>query len=162
MKKIITGLVLITAMLSLLPAAPYLGISQGPVSTSAEVGYLTNSIDQNMTLSLPLLGSLDTGGDWYRYPVLSMNLLYKKKIGTTVAIGAGTTLRMGWEYEKALYLQAGMLLQLSLEAVGVQDILFCELGYLPKEWKWQEGLASSELLEKGIGEFVRLGYRRAF
>ena len=162
MKKIITGLFLFTTMICMLPASAYVGISQALVSTSVEVGYLTNSIDQNVTLSLPLLGSLDTDGDWYRYPVLGMNILYKKKIGSTVAIGGGTTLRMGWEYEKALYLQAGLLLQLSLEAVGVQDILFCELGYLPKEWKWLEGTASSALLEKGLGQFFRLGYRHAF
>lgn len=162
MKKTITVLILFSLSLSLLSAAAYVGISQAPVSTSVEVGYLTNSIDQNIALSLPLLGSLDTGDDWYRYPVLSLNLLYKNRIGTTVAIGVGPTLRIGWEYEKALCLQAGLLLQLSLEAPGIRDILFCEFGYLPTGWKWLEGPVSSTLLEKSIGQFFRLGYRHAF
>ncbi len=162
MKKPIVFLVLFTLLLSLLSAAPYLGISQGPVSTSVEVGFLTRSIDQNIALSLPLLGALDSGDDWYGYPVVSMNLLYKKKVGSTVAIGVGPTLRMGWEFEKTLCLQAGFLLQLSLEATGVRDILFCELAYLPNEWKWLQEPASSTLLEDGIEQFVRFGYRHAF
>ena len=162
MKKIIVFLVLFICTLSLVSAASYLGISQSPVSTSMEVGFLTNSIDQNIAVSLPLLGSLDSGDDWYRYPVASLNLLYKKKIGTTVAVGVGTTLRMGWEYEKALCLQAGLLVQFSLEKPGVKDILFCELAYLPNDWKWLEGPSSSQLLEKGVGQVVRFGYRHAF
>lgn len=162
MKKPIAVVFLFTLMLCQLSAAPYLGISQSNLSTSVEVGFLTRSIEQNFTISLPLLGALDRGDDWYRYPVASMNVLYKTKVGSTVAVGVGPTLRMGWEYEKALCLQAGLLLQLSLEAVGVQDILFCELGYLPKGWQWLEGPASSALLEDGIGQFVRFGYRHAF
>ncbi|MBI9094292.1 MAG: hypothetical protein JEY71_05365 [Sphaerochaeta sp.] len=162
MKKTVVFLGIITGMLSLLSGAPYVGISQSQVSTSVEVGFLTNSIDQNIAVSLPLLGSLDSGDDGYRYPVASMNLLYKRKVGSTVALGVGPTLRMGWEYEKALCLQAGFLVQVSLEAPGVRDILFCELAYLPKAWAWSEGPASSALLEKGIGQFVRFGYRHAF
>jgi|GEM_PF-693865 len=162
MKKPVAFLVLFTLMLSILPASPYLGISQSPVSTSVEVGFLTRSIDQNLTLSLPLLGALDSGDNPLSYPVASMNLLYKKKVGSTLAIGVGPTLRMGWEYEKAICLQAGVLLQLSLEAVGVRDILFCELAYLPESWNWQDTPASSTLLEKGIGQYIRLGYRHAF
>lgn len=162
MKKPIAIGILLSLILSFVTASPYLGVSQGPVSTSMEVGYLTRSIDQNFTLSLPLLGALDSGDDPFSYPVASMNLLLKKKVGSTVAIGVGPTFRMGWEYEKAIYLQAGLLLQLSLEAVGVRDILFCELGYLPNAWKWQDRPASSTMLEKGIEQFIRFGYRHAF
>lgn len=162
MKKIFTVMLLFTIPLALVSAAPYLGISQSPVSTSLEVGYLTNSIDQNIAVSLPLLGALDSGDSWYSYPVGSLNLLYKKKIGSTVAVGVGPTLRMGWKYQKTLSFQAGFLLQLSLEAPGVQDILFCEFGYLPKNWKWQQGETSSTLLEDGISQCVRFGYRHAF
>ena len=162
MKKPILVFALCTLMLSFVSSAPYLGMSQGPVSTSVEVGFLTRSIDQNITLSLPLLGALDSGDTPTLYPVASMNLLYKKKIGTTVAVGVGPTLRMGWEYEKALCLRAGLLLQLSLEAPGESDLLFCELGYLPPDWKWVQGSASSILLAEGIGQFVRFGYRHAF
>ena len=162
MKKPVVFCTLFFGMLSLLFSAPYLGVSQAPVSTSVEVGFLTPLIDQNLAVSLPLLGSLESGDDWYRYPVASMNFLYKKKIGSTVAIGIGPTFRMGWEYEKALCLQAGLLLQFSLEAPGVRDILFCELSYLPNEWKWQQGASFPELLERSIGEFVRFGYRHAF
>ncbi len=162
MKKPILFLVSCTLVLSLLPSAPYVGISQSPLSTSVDVGFLTRSVDQSFSLSLPLLGALESGDDPFGYPVASMNILLKKKIGTTLAVGVGPTLRMGWEYQKALCLQAGLLLQLSLEAPGVRDILYCELGYLPKGWKWLEGPASSTLLEEGIGQFVRFGYRRAF
>ena len=162
MKKSVAVVLFFTLMLSLLSSAPYVGISQSPLSTSVEVGFLTNSVDQNLSLSLPLLGALESGDNPFLYPVASMNLLLKKKIGTTLALGFGPTLRMGWEYEKALCLQAGLLVQLSLEAVGVQDILFCELGYLPEAWKWLQGPASSSLLEDGIGQFVRFGYRRSF
>ncbi len=162
MRKPLVIIALLSVMLPLLSAAPYLGVSQSPVSTSVELGYLTKSIDQNFTLSLPLLGSLDSGDDWYRYPVTSMNILYKKKIGSTVALGLGPTLRMGWEYEQALSLQAGFALQLSLEAVGVMDILFLELSYLPKGWNWLQGEPSSTLLEDGIRQVFRFGYRRAF
>ncbi len=162
MKKSLLFFGLLTLALPLLSCAPYLGISQSSVSTSVEIGFITPSIEQNLTLSLPLLGSLERGDDWYRYPVASMNLLLKKRIGSTVAVGIGSTFRMGWEYEKARALQAGLLLQLSLEAPSVRDILFCELAYLPKDWQWSEGPASSSLLEDGIGQFVRLGYRHAF
>jgi len=162
MKKPITVVVLLTLMLSLVSGAPYLGISQSPVSTSVELGFLTRSIDQNFTVSLPLLGALDSGDDWYRYPVASLNILYKKKVGSIVAVGVGSTLRMGWEYEKTICLQAGLLLQLSLEAPGVMDILFCELAYLPENWKWLQSPASSTLLTDGIGQYIRFGYRHAF
>ncbi len=162
MKKSLLVLGLLTLVLPLLSCAPYLGISQSSISTSVEVGFLTRSIDQNISLSLPLLGSLDSGDDWYRYPVASMNFLFKKKVGTVVAIGLGPAFRMGWEYEKALCLQAGLVLQLSLEAPSVRDILFCELAYLPKDWQWSDGTASSALLEDGFGQFFRLGYRHAF
>jgi len=162
MKKPISVVVLFTLMLFVVSASPYLGISQGPVSTSVEVGFLTRSIDQNFTVSLPLLGALDSGDDPFRYPVASLNLLYKKKVGGTVALGVGPTLRMGWEYETTICLQAGLLLQLSLEAVGVRDILFWELAYLPAEWRWLQSQASSALLTDGIGQFIRFGYRHAF
>lgn len=162
MKKSLLALALLTLTLSLVSAASYLGISQSPVSTSLDVGFLTRSIDQNITFSLPLLGALDSGDNPFQYPVASLNLLYKKKIGTTVAIGFGPTLRVGWEYKKAIGLQAGLLLQLSLEAPKVMDSLFCELGYLPDEWKLLKGSDFSTLLEDSIGQFVRFGYRHAF
>ena len=161
-KKPITVVVLFTLMLFVVSASPYLGVSQGPVSTSVEVGFLTRSIDQNFTVSLPLLGALDSGDNPLLYPVASLNLLYKKIVGGTLAIGVGPTLRMGWEYEKTICLQTGLLLQFSLEAVGVRDILFCELAYLPEGWQWLHSPASSILLADGIGQYVRFGYRHAF
>ncbi len=162
MKRSVAAVLLAAVLLAFLPAAPYLGLSQSITSTSVEVGYLTNSIDQNISISLPLLGSLDSSQGWYSTPVASMNILYKGKVGSILAIGVGPTLRMGWEFEKALSLQAGLLLQLSLEAPGVMDILFCELAYLPKGLGWVGGTPSSGLLEKSIREFVRFGYRHAF
>lgn len=162
MKQSIAVGLLVSLVLATLPAAPYLGVAQSITSTSVEVGFLTKSVDQNLSLSLPLLGALDSGDAWYGSPVASMNLLYKKRLGTVVAVGAGPTLRIGWEYEKALCLQAGIALQLSLEAPGVMDILFCELSYLPRQWMWLQGTASSGLLEKSATQCVRFGYRRAF
>lgn len=162
MKQSIAVIFLFSLMLALLPAAPYLGVGQSFTSTSVEVGFLTKSIDQNLSVSLPLLGALDSGEIWYSTPVASMNLLYKKKLSTVVALGVGPTIRVGWEYEKALCLQPGITLQLSLEAPSVMDILFCELSYLPKQWKWLQGTASSDLLENSTAQFVRFGYRHAF
>ena len=161
MKKPVT-IVILSLFLSLLSAAPYMGISQAPISTSVEIGYLTKSIDQNIAVSLPTLGALESDDDWYRYPVASLNLFFKKRVGTTLAVGVGSTMRMGWEYSEELSLQAGFALQLSLETPGVMDILFCELAYLPKWLKWSQGEDSAPLLDKGIGQFVRFGYRRAF
>lgn len=162
LKRSVVGFLLLSLALAILPAAPYLGVGQSITSTSVEVGFLTHSIDQNLWVSLPLLGALDTNEPWYRAPVASMNILYKKKIGTVVAIGIGPTLRMGWEYGQALHLRAGFALQLSLEAPMAMDILFCELAYLPKGWKWEGGTSSSALLAQSISQFVRFGYRRAF
>lgn len=162
MKRSIAILFLFLILLAILPASPYLGVSQGLKSTALEVGFITNSIDQNLGISLPLLEALDAGEPWYRYPVASMNILYKKRIGRVFALGFGPTLRMGWEYEKAICLQAGLLLQLSLEAPGARDILFCELGYLPEVWRLLQGVPSSDLLKESIGQFVRFGYRHAF
>ncbi|MDY0289809.1 MAG: hypothetical protein RBR15_13370 [Sphaerochaeta sp.] len=162
MKRLVAVVLLASALLSILGAAPYLGVAQSVTSTSVEVGYLTNSIDQNLSLSMPLLGSLESSQGWYATPVASMNILYKGKVGPTFAIGVGPTLRMGWEFEKALGLQAGLLVQLSLEAPAVMDILFLELAYLPQWFAWMGGTPSSGLLKKSITDFVRFGYRHAF
>ncbi|MDT4763118.1 hypothetical protein [Sphaerochaeta sp. PS] len=162
MKRAILSAILLSLLVFSLSAAPYLGISQGLGSTSVEVGYLTRSIDQNLSLSLPTLDALDRGDDFYRYPVLSLNILYKLRLGSTIAFAVGPSLRMGWEYEKALILQGGFVAQISLEAPEVMDILFVEGGYLPKAWQWLGGTPSSGVLEKGISQFLRFGYRHAF
>ena len=162
MKKPVAVVLVSVFLLFCLPAAPYVGISQGPLSTSVEVGFLTRSIDQNLVVSLPLLGALDSGDDWYRYPGLSMNILYKGRLGSVVAVGVGPTLRMGWEYGEAISFQPGFALQLSLEAAGMVDIQFYDLAYIPKGWKVFEGTLSSAFMEKSTVQFIRFGYRHAF
>ncbi len=162
MKRVATLLFLGSALLALLPASPYLGVSQSLTTTAVEVGFITPSIEQNFGFALPLLGALDDPDPWYQTPVASFNLLYKRKIGPVLAIGVGPTLRMGWEYQKTICLQGGVLLQLSLEAPGQRNMLFFELGYLPKELRVADSTLLSALLEESITEFIRFGYRHAF
>lgn len=162
MKRVSLVVALVLLLPMLLCASPYIGLSQGLTSTSVELGYLTRSFEQNVTVSLPLLSALEGEKEVYSYPVVGMNLLYKDMIGTAIALAGGVSLRAGWEYEKSLVLQAGLLVQLSLEAPSVRDILFFEFAYMPASLSWTEGTPSSDRLTQGVREYMRFGYRHAF
>ena len=163
MKKLVLLTVFLLLGMMALGAAPYVGISQGLVSTSVELGYLTRSVDQNLALSFPTIPALEQGiGDFYQYPTLSLNINFKHMLLEQLALGIGPTLRMGWEYEAALLLKIGFSVQLSLEAPGIMDLLFVEYSYLPPALTWMGGTPNSDLLEEGAEQFLRFGWRHAF
>lgn len=163
MKKRVLLIFLLSFFMMGLGAAPYVGISQGLVSTTVELGYLTRSVDQNLALSFPTIPALETSdGDFYQYPTLSLNVNFKHMFFEQVSLAAGPTLRMGWEYKEALLLKMGLSVQLSLEAPGVMDILFVEYSYLPSGLTLMEGSPTSSMLEEGAEQFLRFGWRHAF
>jgi hypothetical protein len=139
-------LVLCTLPLS---ARAYLGLSQGLSSTSVEIGYMTRSFEQNLSIGLPVVERE------FKTPVVQATVLYKVQHLSPLVISIGPLARLSWGKDGST-IGGGGTLSLSWETVGKHGAPFIEGAYLP----WVTNLGSPEAIhQRQVEAYLRFGWR---
>lgn len=154
MKRKLCLLLLLLSILPALPARAYIGLNQGLVGSAVEVGYMTRSFEQNLSLSLPLVyGALST-------PMTSGNLLWRIQRFNPVVIGVGIGGRVTWQGDDGYILAGGIVLSLSWETLKGGEVLFAEGSYFP--FLSEEGAPLDAHAKRQVGQYLRIGWRHLF
>ena len=154
MKRKLCLLLLLSVSLLPLSARAYVGLHQGPVASGLEIGYMTRSFEQNLSLSLPLCyGALTL-------PMASGNLLWRIQRFNPLVIGLGVGIRVGWGDGDGYLLALGGVCSLSWEVLGKGEVLFAEGAYMP--FLTEEGAPLSSLAKRQAGQYLRIGWRHLF
>nr|WP_319472289.1 hypothetical protein [uncultured Sphaerochaeta sp.] len=157
--KLILSLFLIILFVpSLLSAGAFLGVSQGLASTTLEVGILGRRAEQHLSFSLPTIDA--TPEDYFKAPVLGGTVSVRTLRFKPLVLSAGVKSQISWESTDGYVLGLGGTLALSYEFIGRGGVLFLEGSYLP--WITTQGSLSTNLGEKQLTQWIRLGYRQVF
>lgn len=143
---------------SLLSAGPFLGVSQGLESTTLEVGILGRRAEQHLSFSLPTINAAPE--DYFKAPVLGATVSVRTLRFKPLVLSAGIKSQISWESTDGYVLGLGGAIALSYEFIGRGGVLFLEGSYLP--WITTQGSLSTNLGEKQLTQWIRLGYRQAF
>ena len=154
MKRKLFLLLLLLLILLPLSARAYLGFNQGLVGSAVEVGYMTRSFEQNLSLSLPLVY-----GD-FTTPMASGNLIWRIQRFNPLVIGVGLGRRFAWQADDGYVLAGTVLLSVSWETLGKGEVLFAEGSYMP--FSIEGGSAIDALARHQIAQYLRIGYRHLF
>ncbi len=154
MKRSVPLIIALLAMALPLSARAYVGISQGMVSTSLEVGYLTRSFEQNLSISLPLVYG-DVG-----LPMAQATLVFRTQRFNPLVAGAGVAARLGWQGDVGSIVSAGFVISVGWEAFNGSEIVFAELAYLP--FSTSIGTPIALLGQRQVEQWVRIGWRHLF
>ena len=143
---------------SLLFAGVFLGVSQGLESTTLEVGILGRRTEQHLSFSLPTInGAVE---DYSKAPVLGATISVRSLRFQPLVLSCGIKSQISWESTNGYILGLGGAIALSYEFIGKGGVLFLEGSYLP--WVTIQGTLSTNLGEKQLNQWIRLGYRKAF
>lgn len=154
MKRKLSLLLLLLSTVLPLSARGYIGLNQGLVGSAVEVGYMTRSFEQNLSLSLPLVhGNFTT-------PMASGNLVWRIQRFNPLVIGVGVGGRFSWGADDGYILAGGLLLSVSWETFGRGEVLFVEGSYMP--FSIEEGSAIDPLARHQTGQYLRIGHRHLF
>ena len=154
MKRKLPLLLLLLFTVLPLSARGYIGLNQGLVGSAVEVGYMTRSFEQNLSLSLPLVhGNFTT-------PMASGNLVWRIQRFNPLVIGVGVGGRFSWGADDGYILAGGLLLSVSWETFGRGEVLFVEGSYMPVSI--EGGSAIDALARHQIAQYLRIGYRHLF
>ncbi|RFU95441.1 hypothetical protein DYP60_05350 [Sphaerochaeta halotolerans] len=157
-KLVLSLVILISFAPSLLFAGVFLGASQGMESTTLEVGILGRRAEQHLAFSLPTInGSVE---EYWKAPVLGASVSVRSLRFQPLVLSGGIKSQISWESTKGYILGLGGALALSYEFIGKGGVFFLEGSYLP--WVTTQGTLSTNLGEKQLKQYMRLGYRRAF
>ncbi len=149
------ALLLLLCSSTLLFGGTYLGLSQGNVSSSLEVGMITRRFEQQLTFSLPTL--VTTPDNYWEAPAVSTSVLFRTTSTRPVVLGIGGKALLSWETTNGMILGLGLGISVSYEFIGKRGILFVEGSYLP--YSVELGTLSTTLGEQQIEQYVRFGYR---
>ncbi|MCK9547261.1 MAG: hypothetical protein RBS49_05890 [Sphaerochaeta sp.] len=137
-----------------LSARAYVGVNQGLVSSGVEVGYMTRLVEQNLSLSLPLLsGDLTTA-------MASVNVAWRIQRFNPLVIGLGLAGRVAWRGSEGYIPALGFLFSLSWETLGKGEVLFIEGSYMP--FMTEEGSPLGGVATQQVGQWLRIGWRHLF
>jgi len=147
-------LFILIAFTASLHSRSYVGVSQGLVGTGFEVGYLTRSFEQNLSIQFPFVQGSAT-------PMAGMvNVLYRTQRFNPLIIGAGPTARIAWQKEQGFTIGGGVMLSIGWEVLGKREILFIEGAYIPfKTTVWGPLDAPAAKL---VDQYIRIGWRHLF
>jgi hypothetical protein len=147
-------LVLLVTLTFSLHSRPYIGINQGLVGTGIEVGYLTRSFEQNLSIQFPFVQGATTP------MAATVNVLYRTQRLNPVVIGLGPTARIAWQKEQGFTLGGGFMLSVGWEVLAKREILFVEGAYIPfKTSVWGPLDVPGERL---VDQYIRIGWRHLF
>ncbi len=139
-------------------AGVFLGVSQGLESTTLEVGILGRRAEQHLSFSLPTINAAPE--DYLKAPVLGATVSVRTLRFKPLVLSGGIKSQISWESTDGYVLGLGAAVVLSYEFIGKGGVFFLEGSCLP--WITTQGTLSTELGEKQLKQWVRLGYRQAF
>lgn len=157
-KRVLSLIFLIIFIPSLLCAGVFLGVSQGLESTTLEVGILGRRAEQHLSFSLPTINAAPE--DYLKAPVLGATVSVRTLRFKPLVLSAGIKSQISWESTDGYILGLGGVAALSYEFIRKGGVFFLEGSYLP--WVTTQGTLSTNLGEKQLGQWIRLGYRQAF
>ncbi|WP_320130547.1 hypothetical protein [uncultured Sphaerochaeta sp.] len=144
-------------------ASPYVGVNQGLGAASLELGYLTSSFEENISVGVPSLMAMDTyDANFYKTIVVGADIFFRFRPLGFLVLGIGPTFRAGFEIKGASTIMVGPAVQLSLELPNQMNILYLEVSYIPDAMKLDFGTPSNDLLGKATDQILRFGWRHAF
>ncbi len=154
--KSVRCIILITLMLLpfSLSARPYIGLSQGNVSTSLELGMVGRRAEQSLSLSVPTLESSSP----LTMPSVQARLFFRTQRFSPIVLGVGLLGAVGWQDANAWAVGLGGSVALSYEFIAKRGILFVEGSYLPL--LSVQGTAVDPAMEHQMKQYVRIGYRQ--
>ncbi|MGE4453770.1 MAG: hypothetical protein AB7D92_04490 [Sphaerochaeta sp.] len=143
---------------SSLSAGTFLGVSQGLVATSLEIGILGRRAEQHIAFSLPLVRTEPE--NYFKAPSMSATISLRTLRFKPLVLSAGVKSQVSWEGSDGYIIGLGGTIALSYEFIKKGEVLFLEGSYLPLITT--QGVLSTDLGEQQLKQWIRLGYRHAF